>query len=867
MLIVLLIFTSLNMSKAVNISDYNTFEPEDFKWWIIKDIDEGLPEDNDLYDLIWNYYDGTNWNEFNPPWVANSTSHLRGVELPPSYHPDFGWHLIHFEFGYSKNSNNNTAFLKSRANPWFCLYNQYTGVLRFFYYMATPPSNGFNGAMLTLTFDDKPGDYTTANLYQGGGFSEYQGSDDVNWSTTNSVSSVVHGDDLNAIDQWVYFDFDMNYDYDLDRVANGTSIKAQFQYITSSQVDLTTDETTQTYTSVLSEFDPNAHSYVFGHHVGHDYEVGEHSHDVHSFGHTLHQGEELLEELEEVRHSYHYFLETFGSDHSAASSGHNGHAGNGTNSDLAHSALDVFEVVGQTLAAVHGIYTIGGVLGVWELYEEKPEATLSKSVSHGEIDGTILTETVGSNDYIRLPGTFEGADINQSQQSYYNSPLGLVTLEESPTIQKKRFNYKFERRIDDVHDWLNYIEVDNLPYASFGFDNSTNVDLQMNGCMGVENDGVKFALVAVLPPKISIPWFHSWQHVNYFSDDVSQLNGTIAENDGFPKFDVERKQWNLLADEYDINPFYVIDIARDEDDMPPLTMSVKNPMMSAIELGHLHVSGFDPLTGAVEVTTMYVDAEDVGSLTLNIPNQYYSVKLRMAAKTSGDVERLIFRDFALDINEHTGLTQELHRLKPEYDWDYHFLGGHWDLSSNNQNFHQNLDFPYQSSEDKPDLFEDHMLVSNSVVTGTSQYVAGNSVTIVPNNNGVVLFAPGSSVYVGVSLDLQQSFNSNNDIYSFQFSSSSSCEMANDNYYKIGSETEMSHVRSDFDVFPNPAMKGGTVYFEDDIQSAQLFDLSGALISEFKGDDERLDVSNLNSGVYIIRGMTDEGSKSTKLIIQ
>ncbi|WP_456459764.1 T9SS type A sorting domain-containing protein [Reichenbachiella sp.] len=80
------------------------------------------------------------------------------------YHPEDGWRLIYRDFGWEESSIQPEI-------PFFMLYNRYTGVLRFFYFIPPPPvgksasyslvniaflDNTESGALLTFNDDNKP---------------------------------------------------------------------------------------------------------------------------------------------------------------------------------------------------------------------------------------------------------------------------------------------------------------------------------------------------------------------------------------------------------------------------------------------------------------------------------------------------------------------------------------------------------------------------------------------------------------------------------------------------------------------------------------------------------------------------------------
>ncbi|MEQ9187231.1 MAG: T9SS type A sorting domain-containing protein [Cryomorphaceae bacterium] len=70
------------------------------------------------------------------------------------------------------------------------------------------------------------------------------------------------------------------------------------------------------------------------------------------------------------------------------------------------------------------------------------------------------------------------------------------------------------------------------------------------------------------------------------------------------------------------------------------------------------------------------------------------------------------------------------------------------------------------------------------------------------------------------------------------------------------------------VFPNPARDQVQIIGKDPFQDIHLYDLSGRLIKEVKGDQANFDLSGLTSGIYIVRVIESSGLVHTqKLILQ
>ncbi|MGB5989628.1 MAG: DUF4465 domain-containing protein [Marinifilaceae bacterium] len=75
----------------------------------------------------------------------------------------------------------------------------------------------------------------------------------------------------------------------------------------------------------------------------------------------------------------------------------------------------------------------------------------------------------------------------------------------------------------------------------------------------------------------------------------------------------------------------------------------------------------------------------------------------------------------------------------------------------------------------------------------------------------------------------------------------------------------------FKIFPNPVSRGEniTIRCEWEKWNAQIFDLSGQLVIEFKSEtnEKQMDLSNISTGMYILKIFTDSEQKTRRIIIQ
>ena len=91
------------------------------------------------------------------------------------------------------------------------------------------------------------------------------------------------------------------------------------------------------------------------------------------------------------------------------------------------------------------------------------------------------------------------------------------------------------------------------------------------------------------------------------------------------------------------------------------------------------------------------------------------------------------------------------------------------------------------------------------------------------------------------------------------------------YFRINSAAGVEDVVAETEtvsVYPNPATDVATVKAGAAITSVEVYSMSGSLVlsTPCNGDETvDLDVTSLNSGIYILRANTNAGSVTTRLI--
>jgi hypothetical protein len=67
------------------------------------------------------------------------------------------------------------------------------------------------------------------------------------------------------------------------------------------------------------------------------------------------------------------------------------------------------------------------------------------------------------------------------------------------------------------------------------------------------------------------------------------------------------------------------------------------------------------------------------------------------------------------------------------------------------------------------------------------------------------------------------------------------------------------------IFPNPTKNYLTVSATAAIENVEIYDYNGRLIRTFKNVSEKIDVTNMQAGMYFIKANSDEGFVTGKFI--
>lgn len=151
---------------------------------------------------------------------------------------------------------------------------------------------------------------------------------------------------------------------------------------------------------------------------------------------------------------------------------------------------------------------------------------------------------------------------------------------------------------------------------------------------------------------------------------------------------------------------------------------------------------------------------------------------------------------------------------------------------------------------------------------------GDVVTVTTANDAIVLQLDSSQLEsdLGIDFGSDVSITRNPDITGqYDFHTNANSALAFSPGLRVDGTTlsvQDIGLNAEFSVYPNPVNEG-FVYIESNLQgekTIELFDLTGRNVLNQSLDNEKLDVSNLNSGIYLMRISVADKSATRKIII-
>ncbi len=363
------------------------------------------------------------------PFISNtSTNDMISIVDGLDYLPQQGWVLMAKDFGAIG------LFDASNATPWFMLYNKYRGQVRLFVYNGSLGNSTNNKLSLILNWNNKSLNNSLLTCVN-----NYLKTNDTYPQTLNNEKLVNYVNQVPTSGGWSVTEFQIHFDPNtVNSPSNFQRINFDFVYSSTADVNLSGDFnfTTQSATAKeppapipASSGGPNALDIVL---------AGQ------KFLGKAPKKSEIQAGFNSISTSVSSFTEAF----------HGKLAQNlvKTNNSLQNGKLKQY-----LLGAVDVVQGLGGGLGtvatVLDFFMNKSntavaasnESFIQPTVSSGKINltGTIKTETNPKTISLQLPGTshkYSDGSLNCSGLPIYDCPLGVVSMQEAPTIEVKSWS-------------------------------------------------------------------------------------------------------------------------------------------------------------------------------------------------------------------------------------------------------------------------------------------------------------------------------------------------------------------------------------------------------------------------------------------
>jgi len=414
-------------------------------------------------------WDWTNTNDQNWKWLKsgggegtmyyflgqsqiNNISILDNISESGDYLKKNGWELLYKDFGCSPAGNSGVVF------PYFMLYNKYTGILRVFTFLYNQEFHeSANGGIVTLKF--KNGSKITSVLTHTNNYSQatsvyHQSSINVKDIGTVFLDGNKDGEDTFVPGYWCVADFNMAFDHlTPTQIGNGVTAGDYELYFDFDEIKTSTivldgafDFVTQTYSGNIDESDIGI------------------AKDENGVPLTDANGNPIKEYLEGARKvtknmpSESDLRKLFKDQKTEFTNENSITVGNTkfsntfkfTMEDLSESDNEFtnFLLGVSKYTPVVGKY-LDAAISVVDFFSGKASSTPQKveimpTISKGNINlsGSITSRGPLGNATLELPGT---PHLQNAQTPYYDCPLGVIGLEEEPTIEMTRVDLAYKQ--------------------------------------------------------------------------------------------------------------------------------------------------------------------------------------------------------------------------------------------------------------------------------------------------------------------------------------------------------------------------------------------------------------------------------------
>jgi hypothetical protein len=370
----------------------------------------------------------------NSPFVNGGTNEVNDLVYTQDYKPNQGWTLLFKDFGYTDPLNLNHIAAKNDI-PTFILYNKYRSLIRVFMYANGTSIANFNYAYINAEWQSpNVSAYNNGLLTMGRANSLPNIAYTNNTNNSDKISS--HINDY-AHHQWFVAEFPVTFDPNTSQQVYGERLNFIFRGGIVSNIALEGNFTFSTKSSIAKDPPPAVPNTV-------------NNNPVYDFVNSAKEFLGKVPTRTELSANFNQMATASASLNSAFDNKFTNNIAD-LNYNLQNGDLKKYLLGAADLASDAG-GAVGLVATVLKTFIGKGDPALANdnqkyiepTISSGflTLGGTITTEVTGKILDFQLPGTKHqdaaGCDTYLGMP-YYDCPLGVIALQETPILNKKKF--------------------------------------------------------------------------------------------------------------------------------------------------------------------------------------------------------------------------------------------------------------------------------------------------------------------------------------------------------------------------------------------------------------------------------------------
>ena len=409
----------------------------------------------DWYTPAWNWQDGSNANwvaktsvgngifgitQMASPFTSNgSSADINSIALADDYRPKQGWVLLFKDFGYVDFSNSANSANVDYDLPLFILYNKYTGTIRCFFYTTAKGSN-INSAVAKL-FWNSPNSPSLNNslLTLGKNYPQANGS----YPKPSNTDSHFNYLDYPNGPGWFSTEFKVHFDPNTNRNTYGQQVVFKFQLGTSSSVALNGGFVFTTQSATANEESINGLQSISNNTTYENFAIA-----AKKFLGKIPKKSEVEGAFTSIANAVNTIDGKYCNNFTRDLHNVNNSLQNGNLKKFIVGAAGFVPYVSQ------GLTLLSTVVDMFTNKSPDPnnnqgvaandDLVFQPTISQGQINlsGNISVQYAGKSLFLQLPGTKHknGNNIFYPGLPYYDCPLGVVSLHNTPNLKKRSYS-------------------------------------------------------------------------------------------------------------------------------------------------------------------------------------------------------------------------------------------------------------------------------------------------------------------------------------------------------------------------------------------------------------------------------------------